>query len=61
MRRADKEIKSKNEIEKVLREAEVLRISFSEDNRPYLVPMNFAYRDSCIYLHSAPEGRRWIF
>jgi hypothetical protein len=58
MRRADKEIISKKEIEWVLQEADVLRIALSEDNRPYLVPMNFAYHDNCIYLHSASEGRK---
>lgn len=58
MRRADKEIKSKNEIEWVLKEAYVLRISLSEDKSPYMVPMNFAYHENCIYLHSAPEGRK---
>jgi hypothetical protein len=58
MRRGDKEIKSKKEIEIVLQEAKILRISFSEDNQPYLVPMNFGYQDNCIYLHSAPEGRK---
>ena len=58
MRRDDKEIKSKKDIEWILQKAEILRISFSEDNQPYLVPMNFAYHDNCIYLHSAPEGRK---
>jgi nitroimidazol reductase NimA-like FMN-containing flavoprotein (pyridoxamine 5'-phosphate oxidase superfamily) len=58
MRRGDKQIKSKKEVEKVLQEAKILRISFSEDNRPYLVPMNFGYQDNCIYLHSAPEGKK---
>ncbi|MDD1764364.1 MAG: pyridoxamine 5'-phosphate oxidase family protein [Methanobacteriaceae archaeon] len=58
MRRADKEIKSKKEIEWILQEAKILRISFSKDNRPYLVPMNFGYDGNCIYLHSAPEGHK---
>jgi nitroimidazol reductase NimA-like FMN-containing flavoprotein (pyridoxamine 5'-phosphate oxidase superfamily) len=27
------------------------------ENKPYVLPMNFGYRDQTIYLHSAPEGR----
>ncbi len=26
------------------------------DGTPYVLPMNFGYRDEIIYLHSAPEG-----
>ncbi len=26
--------------------------------QPYVVPMNFAYRDGIIYLHSSPEGSK---
>jgi uncharacterized protein len=58
MRRADKEIKSKEEVERILQEADIIRLAFSEDNRPYIVPMNFGYRDNCIYLHSAQQGKK---
>ena len=26
------------------------------DNKPYVLPMNFGYRDKVVYLHSAPTG-----
>lgn len=58
MRRSDKEIKNQKMIEWILQEAEIVRVSFSDDNQPYLVPMNFGYGENCIYLHSAPEGRK---
>lgn len=58
MRRSDKEIKNSEKIKWVLQEAKILRISFSENNQPYMVPMNFGYRDKCIYLHSAPAGKK---
>lgn len=58
MRRTDKEIKDLETIEWILQEAEIVRIALSDNNHPYLVPMNFAYHEKCIYLHSANEGRK---
>lgn len=31
----------------------------SENNMPYVLPMNFALDDNCVILHSAPSGRMW--
>ncbi len=28
-----------------------------ESNKPYVLPMNFGFKDNVIYLHSAPTGR----
>lgn len=58
MRRSDKEICDRAEIEEILRRAEVCRIALCDGNRPYLVPMNFAYRDNALYLHAAREGKK---
>jgi len=58
MRRSEKEVKDPTWMEAVLRKALVCRIALCAGNEPYLVPMNFGYRDGCLYLHSAPEGRK---
>jgi len=58
MRRKDKEIVVKNLIEKILSEAQIIRIAMYDGSEPYLVAMNFAYSKGCIYLHSAKEGRK---
>jgi hypothetical protein len=58
MRRSDKKIKHKRIIEWILKEAQVCRIAVCNDNKPYIVPMNFAYNDNCLYLHSACEGMK---
>ncbi len=58
MRRSDKEIKDINIIEGILREAQVCRIALCDDNKPYIVPMNFGFKDNYLYLHSAAEGRK---
>jgi nitroimidazol reductase NimA-like FMN-containing flavoprotein (pyridoxamine 5'-phosphate oxidase superfamily) len=58
MRRKDKEITGIAEIEELIRRAPVCRIGLSDEGQPYVVPMNFGYCDRCIYVHSAPEGRK---
>jgi len=58
MRRNDKEIRDAELIQSVLDEAPVCRLGLCSDNIPYVVPMNFAYRDNVIYLHAATEGKK---
>ena len=58
MRRKDKEITEKSVIEKIINDAEFCRIALSNGNEPYIIPMNFGYKDNCVYMHSAKEGKR---
>jgi len=58
LRRENKEIKDKNEIETILKRSTVCRIAFSENNMPYIAPLNFGYKDDCLYFHSASEGKK---
>ena len=44
MRRKDREITERAEIEAILREAQVCRIALADDDGPYIVPMSFGYR-----------------
>ena len=59
MRRYKQEITDKNEIEKILRSAEVARIALNrKDSAPYILPMNFAYEGGIFYFHCAPVGTK---
>jgi len=58
MRRSAREIKDKKEIESIIQRAQVCRIGLSEDNVPYVVPMNFGYKDNCLYFHCAKAGKK---
>ena len=58
MRRKDKEIKDIEEIKSIIKEATVCRIGLSNNNIPYVVPVNFGYKNNCLYIHSALEGRK---
>lgn len=58
MRKAEREIKDPVELENVIRRAEVCRLAMVDDGEPYIVPLNFGYRDGCLYFHCAREGRK---
>jgi len=58
MRKTEKEIKAPQEIEAIIQKAQVCRVGFSENDLPYIVPVNFGYRDRCVYFHSAHEGKK---
>lgn len=58
MRKAEREIKDQVELENVFRRAEVCRLAMVDDGEPYIVPLNFGYRDGHLYFHCAREGRK---
>ncbi|WP_299976186.1 pyridoxamine 5'-phosphate oxidase family protein [Desulfobacula sp.] len=58
MRRKEKAITDSKEIEKILQESNVCRLAMVDGDKPYMVPMNFGYRDACLFFHSAKEGRK---
>ncbi len=58
MRRNDKEITNREIIMEILQKSQICRIAIFADEYPYIVPMNYGYRNSALYLHSALEGRK---
>ncbi len=60
MRRRDKEITDKDEINDILQTAMVGRLGTCADGIPYITPMNFTYdkETARIFLHCANEGRK---
>ncbi len=58
MRRKDKEIIDRNVIDKILNEAQIIRIAMVDGTEPYIVAMNYFYMDGALYMHSAMEGRK---
>ena len=58
LRRKDKEIKDKTEVEAVLREATVGRLGTSRDNTPYVVPVSYVYDKGKIIIHGAKQGKK---
>jgi nitroimidazol reductase NimA-like FMN-containing flavoprotein (pyridoxamine 5'-phosphate oxidase superfamily) len=58
MRRKEKEIIEKSEIEAVIHKSIVCRVALSDDNIPYILPVCFGYQDNTIYVHGSLEGRK---
>ncbi len=61
MRRHDKEIRSRAEIDAIIRAADVCRLALARDNEPYLVPVSFGYDGAALFFHTAPRGRKIDF
>lgn len=62
MRRSEREIIGFDEIIEVIKKCEVLHLGMVDQNKPYIVPLNFGYLVENgklkFYLHSAKEGRK---
>ncbi len=56
MRRKEKEITDKALMESIVARARICRLGLCRDNMPYVVPVNFGYKDDSLYIHSSPEG-----
>jgi nitroimidazol reductase NimA-like FMN-containing flavoprotein (pyridoxamine 5'-phosphate oxidase superfamily) len=61
MRRTDKEITTRKEIDAILQEALVCRLAFAMQDEPYLVPVSFGYDGERLYFHTAKTGRKLDF
>ena len=58
MRRTDREIRDRTEIDAIIRGSYVCRLAFAVSGEPYIVPLSFGYDGHCLYFHSAAEGRK---
>ena len=58
MRKANQEIKDQALIESILSGSVICRLAMVDDGEPYLLPFNYGYKDRCLYIHSAPAGRK---
>jgi uncharacterized protein len=58
VRRSDKELTNRKDIDDVLERARICHLALCRDGVPYVVPLNYGYADNCLYFHSAREGRK---
>lgn len=58
MRRNEKEVSSREEIDTYIRKATICRVGLVDGDEAYIVPMDFGYEDGCFYFHCAKEGRK---
>lgn len=53
-----KKIKDEKILEDILLDAQYLRLGLCGDDKPYIVPISFGYKDKTIYLHSSKKGTK---
>ena len=58
MRRVDREVTDRSQIDEIIRSCLVCHIGMSKDDRPYVLPFSFGYVDGCIYIHTADCGAK---
>ena len=60
MRRKDREVTDKKEIEAILAEAKILHLGLNDGGCPYVVPLHYGYEFEAgkltLWMHSAKEG-----
>jgi nitroimidazol reductase NimA-like FMN-containing flavoprotein (pyridoxamine 5'-phosphate oxidase superfamily) len=58
MRRKDKLIQSRAEIDGIIAGSKVCRLALAVNDEPYLVPLSFGYDGDAIYVHTAKKGKK---
>lgn len=58
MKRAEKEISNPEEIQDIMRHAQICRMAMTQGSIPYLIPLNFVVEGDCLYFHSATKGKK---
>jgi len=52
-------IENREEIDKIIRACKTCYLAMSDNDFPYVLPMNFALDGDSVILHSAQSGRMW--
>ena len=58
MRKKDKEIRDPEEVEEILSSNKVCRIALSDEDKPYIIPINYGYKENKIFLHTGRIGKK---
>lgn len=61
MRRRDKEIRSRDQIDAIIRDCQVCRLALAAENQPYIVPVSFGYDGASLFFHTATSGKKIEF
>ena len=58
MRRKDREITDRSEIDAIIRSSKLMRIALVDGEIPFLVPVFYAFNGTALYFHSAQAGTK---
>lgn len=55
----NRKVTLKEENERIIKKCELCNVAMIDlDGNPYVIPMNFGYKDASIYLHSSQKGKK---
>jgi len=58
MRRKEREITDRKEMDEIIRSAKLMRIALVDGNMPFLVPVFYGFDGTSLYFHSAKVGTK---
>ena len=58
LRRRDREIIDPLIIQEIFKKGKFCHLSMVDEGQPYLITMNYGYRNNILYFHAAQEGRK---
>lgn len=58
MRRKDKKIENQALIHEILTTSLICHLALFDTDFPYVVPMNYGYKENCLYFHCATHGKK---
>jgi|GEM_PF-6421780 Predicted flavin-nucleotide-binding protein len=58
MRRKEREITDKKEIDEIIDTGKVMHLALSDNNLPFLIPVFYTYDGTSLYFHSAKAGTK---
>jgi len=58
MRKARQEIRDQLTLEEILQGTIICRMAMMDGDLPYIIPFNYGYKEGCLYIHSAPDGKK---
>jgi len=58
MRRKEKEITSRGEMDQIVHNSLICHLSCSLNDQPYVVPLSFGYDGNAVYFHTSQKGKK---
>ena len=58
MRRKERQINETDKITEILQQEHICRIALFDEEFPYMVTMNYGYKDNALYFHCAKAGHK---
>lgn len=58
MRKTNQEITDPKILEEILTHSKICRLAMIDNGLPYILPFNYGFHENCIYIHSAPIGKK---